>query len=87
MPDSDQDAHTTMTSERRDFVATSAPVMLHVTDAHARLVQVSDVWLETLGYTREEVIGHASDEFLTGQSREYFQQHCLPVFQRSGRVV
>ena len=33
---------------------------------------VSDTWLEKLGYSRNEVIGRHSDEFVTGESRQQF---------------
>src|SRR6202007_2431249 len=47
------------------------PAMLHSIDAEGRLVSVSDLWLSTLGYTREEVIGRPSVDFLTPASREF----------------
>ena len=57
----------------------NAPVMVHLLDSKGRLLMVSDTWLEKLGYSRNEVIGRHSDEFVTGESRHrldntYWQQ-------------
>ena len=44
------------------------PVMMYSVDWNGRLVEVSDTWLNSLGYTREEVIGHQAMEFMTEES-------------------
>lgn len=44
-------------------------VMLHSIDQQVRLISVSDFWLARLGYTRDEVIGRPSTDFLTPGSR------------------
>ena len=61
-----------------------APVMLHSINREGRLVAVSDVWLGTLGYEREEVIGRKSIEFLTEASRRHAVETVLPEFMRTG---
>jgi PAS domain S-box-containing protein len=48
----------------------STPAMLHTIDPEGRLTEVSDHWLERLGYTREEVIGRSIIDFMTDASRE-----------------
>lgn len=62
------------------------PVMLHSTDAQGRLLSVSDRWLESLGYEREEVIGEYAPGFLTEASREYSEAICLPKFFETGHL-
>ncbi len=47
----------------------STPAMLHSIDPQGRLLTVSGQWLDTLGYTREEVIGRPSIDFMTEASR------------------
>ena len=42
----------------------STPAMLHTVDRRGRITNVSDRWLETLGYRREEVLGHVITEFM-----------------------
>ena len=40
------------------------PVMLHSIDARGRLIQVSELWLEKLGYEREQVLGRSLLDFV-----------------------
>jgi diguanylate cyclase (GGDEF)-like protein/PAS domain S-box-containing protein len=68
--------------ERR---AAITPAMLHSIDEKGRLISVSDMWLAKLGYSREEVIGCPSSDFLTPESREYAVREVLPEFFRLGR--
>ena len=63
------------------------PVMLHSIDAEGRLVSVSDTWLAMMGYTREEVIGCRSIEFLTEASRQYARDVVLPQFFATGKTL
>ena len=60
------------------------PTMLHSIDNNGRLINVSDYWLERMGYKREEVIGHKSVEFLTEESRLYAESITLPEFMKTG---
>ncbi len=68
---------------RRLYEAT--PAMLHSIDGKGRLLAVSDIWLSKMGYTREEVIGRPSSDFLTTQSRDYASKVVLPAFFKAGR--
>lgn len=63
----------------------STPAMLHSIDAHGVLLTVSDTWLAKLGYTRDEVIGRSSAEFLSPASHEYARTVVLPRFLATGR--
>ena len=60
------------------------PAMMHSIDSHGRIVAVSDLWLESLRYTRQEVVGRRSTEFLTRESRRYAEEEVLPEFLRTG---
>jgi PAS domain S-box-containing protein len=60
------------------------PIMLHSIDNKGKLVSVSDMWLERLGYTREEVLGRPSTDFLTPESRIYAKEIGLPLFMKEG---
>ena len=48
----------------------ATPAMLHSIDEAGFLVSVSDAWLAKLGYSRDEVLGRRSSDFLTPESRE-----------------
>jgi len=60
------------------------PAMLHSIDENGLLISVSDAWLAKLGYTREEVLGRRTIDFLTPESREYAVKEVLPEFFRTG---
>ncbi len=59
------------------------PVMLHSMDKDGKILDVSNYWLQKLGYSRQEVIGKKFIQFLTSESRSYAQE-ILPEFFRSG---
>ncbi|MFW5820067.1 MAG: PAS domain S-box protein, partial [Bacteroidota bacterium] len=60
------------------------PAIMHSINHEYRLVEVSDFWLETMGYKREEVIGRPSVDFLTPKSREFAIKKALPNFRKKG---
>jgi diguanylate cyclase (GGDEF)-like protein/PAS domain S-box-containing protein len=78
----DDDARLRAELDRRTAIT---PAMLHSIDEKGRLISVSDAWLAKLGYTRDEVIGRPSSEFLTPESRQYAINEVLPEFFRTGR--
>jgi PAS domain S-box-containing protein len=42
----------------------ATPAMLHSVDQHGRITNVSERWLDTLGYRRDEVLGRVITEFM-----------------------
>jgi len=70
--------------ERYRNLYTHTPAMLHSIDREGRLLSVSEQWLKKMGYTREEVLGHRSLEFLTEESRRYATEVILPEFFQTG---
>jgi diguanylate cyclase (GGDEF)-like protein/PAS domain S-box-containing protein len=69
---------------RRLYEAT--PVMMHSIDEKSQIVAVSDLWLEKLGYRRDEVIGHKPMEFMTPESAERLARDVAPAFNETGVV-
>jgi PAS domain S-box-containing protein len=69
---------------RYRMLAEQAPVMMHSIDPSGRICSVSDLWLATLGYQRDEVIGRPSTDFLTEASRNYARDVVLPDYMRTG---
>ena len=65
----------------------NTPAMLYSIDEEGRVTRVSDYWLGTMGYTREEVLGHKSSEFLTEASRIYAVETVLPQFFKTGSCL
>ncbi len=72
--------------ERYRSLYIKAPAALHSIDREFRLIEVSDHWLELLGYERKEVIGRRSVEFLTEDSRRSAEATKLPDFWKTGRA-
>jgi two-component system, cell cycle sensor histidine kinase and response regulator CckA len=70
--------------DRYNLLYKEAPLLLHSTDQTGALVEVSEYWLKTLGYERDEVLGRKATDFYTEESRKYFQDVVLPAFFRDG---
>ncbi|MDI1445039.1 PAS domain S-box protein [Polyangium sp. 6x1] len=68
-----------------DWLFDHLPAMMHSIDAQGRISAVNDRWIEAMGYTRDEVIGRRSTEFLTPDSARYAREVVLPAFFKSGR--
>ncbi|NJN02648.1 MAG: PAS domain S-box protein [Leptolyngbyaceae cyanobacterium RM1_1_2] len=76
-----------VTQERCRLLYQKTPIMLHSTDQEGRLVNVSDYWLQQLGYARHAVIGRNFSEFLTAESQPYAQAGGLPKYFSTGTCV
>ncbi len=72
--------------ERYRLLYQNTPAMIHSIDREGRLVNMSNYWLEQMGYDRSEVIGHKSMEFMTEESRHFAEETILPEFLRTGMV-
>ena len=70
--------------ERYRSLYENTPAMLHSIDRSGRIVAVSDLWLDVLGYKRGEVVGRQSVDFLTDRAKHYAQATALPRFWRMG---
>ncbi|WP_018150872.1 CHASE domain-containing protein [Leeia oryzae] len=79
-------AHTLLQEQENQFrtLYESTPAMMHSIDAQGLIINTSNLWLEKMGYQRDEVINHASSEFLTPASRQYAKDIVLPAFYQSG---
>jgi len=62
----------------------NTPVMLYSLDVEGDLVSVSDYWLETLGYEREEVLRNKVINFLSPKSKAEAEEVYLPQFMQTG---
>ncbi|WP_243374261.1 PAS domain S-box protein [Geotalea sp. SG265] len=70
--------------ERYRRLYNETPVMLHSIDQEGRLVSVSNCWLDTMGYERDEVLGRRTTDFLTEGCRRYAEDIVIPEFLRTG---
>ena len=62
------------------------PVMLHLLDEDGLLRDVNDWWLETLGYTKEEVIGTDPRDFTTLESHQQIDEQLNPTYRKEGQI-
>jgi diguanylate cyclase (GGDEF)-like protein/PAS domain S-box-containing protein len=62
------------------------PAMLHSLDEEGRIMAVSQFWLERLGYSVDEVVGHRATEFLDEPSRRHLLREAWPVLLRTGEI-
>lgn len=71
--------------ERLRKLYQSTPAMLQTIDPQGRLISVSDYWLEKHGYTRDEVIGRHTTDFMEPESAQYARDVVIPFVLQSGR--
>ncbi|MFZ1986068.1 MAG: PAS domain-containing protein [Desulfatitalea sp.] len=62
------------------------PAMLHSIDPQGRLISVSDFWVETMGYGREELLGRPLTDFFTPESKHLAITVGMPQFFEKGFV-
>ncbi|MDP3481572.1 MAG: PAS domain S-box protein [Desulfoprunum sp.] len=62
------------------------PVSYQSLDIDGNFLEVNQAWLETLGYTRDEVIGRSFADFLHPDWVEPFRENC-PRFKALGEVL
>lgn len=70
--------------ERYRTIYHNTPAMLHSINNKGQLVNVSDHWLEVLGYEPGEVIGQQLTRFLTEDSRQYAMDIVAHEFFKTG---
>ena len=81
----DDQAVRALTSRHVNLLIEHLPVMAYSINDQGQIVSVSDVWLERTGYTRGEVVGRPSLDFLCEESRAYARDVVLPEFFRTGQ--
>ncbi|MEJ0048895.1 MAG: PAS domain-containing protein [Rhodospirillales bacterium] len=62
----------------------AAPIPLHALDADMRILDVSEPWLEWLGYTREAVVGRGIVDFMAAPFAAHFHGHAMDVLRETG---
>ena len=62
-----------------------SPLAYQSLDIDGRLLEVNQQWLDSLGYTREEVIGKNFAEFLHPDFRDHFADNFLH-FKEAGEI-
>jgi PAS domain S-box-containing protein len=63
----------------------STPAMLHTIDAEGRITDVSDHWIDKLGYQREDVIGRSILDFFSDESRSQLDGGIKEIIEAGDR--
>ena len=63
----------------------ATPAMLHTIDAEGRITDVSDHWLDKLGYERQDVIGCSILDFLSADSRNQLEDGIRDLIEAGDR--
>ena len=79
------DAAIRESEERFWLLFSETPLPYQSLDADGRLLEVNPTWIETLGYTRDEVIGRWFGDFVAPDNREMFRT-IFGKFKESGAV-
>lgn len=69
--------------EKYRLIFHNMPVMAHMLDAGGLIHDVNPFWLSRTGYTREEVIGKRSYEFMEPASRAYLLEVHIPKLRET----
>jgi len=62
------------------------PLPLHSLDAEGRIEEVTEAWLEMMGYQRNEVIGRPLVTFMAEASAQQFARSDWPLLLQQGRL-
>ncbi|MEA4870906.1 MAG: PAS domain S-box protein [Christensenella sp.] len=75
----------TASEERLKALFDEAPFGYQSLDGAGNFLEINQQWLNLLGYSYDEVIGHWFGDFLLPEEREAFRQR-FPVFQQRGKI-
>lgn len=77
--------HLLASEQRFRSLYTRTPALMHSIDPQGRVVSVSELWLQTLGYEEHEVLGHHTTEFMTPETARFARDVVIPQAKRNGR--
>jgi len=77
--------HLLASEQRFRSLYTRTPALMHSIDPQGRVLSVSELWLQTLGYEEREVLGHHTTEFMTPETARYARDVVIPQAKRNGR--
>lgn len=77
--------HLLASEQRFRSLYTRTPALMHSIDPQGRILNVSGLWLQTLGYEEHEVLGHHTTEFMTPETARYARDVVIPQAKRNGR--
>jgi PAS domain S-box-containing protein len=73
--------------QRQRELYARTPAILHATDAHGILIEVSDRWLDLFGYRRDQVIGRTMKDFYAPGTVHEFAQHLATLLAEPPHTI
>ena len=70
--------------ERFRYLYRNTPIMLHSINKDGKIINVSEFWLNVLGYNRDEVINNYLTNFMSEESKQYAINIIFPLFFKTG---
>ena len=74
------------TENRYAWLFRRLPVIATLLDAEGRLTDVSDEWVNRLGYSRDEILGLSPEDIATPESAKQIREEHLPLIRHTGRL-
>lgn len=71
---------------RVKLITEKAPALMDSVNRNGYIMDVTDYWLEVMGYGRDEVVGRHITEFMTEESKTKALGEDLPVFLETGSL-
>lgn len=84
--DNQLEKHLLESKEKFRLFYEEAPLGYQSLDIDGRFLEVNKAWLDTFGYTKEEVIGKSFGNFLLPQWQSHFKNN-FPRFKAIGEVL
>jgi PAS domain S-box-containing protein len=73
-------------TDRYTWLFRNLPIVASMMDAEGRIIDVSDAWIERLGYDRDELYGSSPMDIATPASARQIREEHMPAFRRTGRL-
>ena len=70
--------------EKFRSIFNSTPIGMYLVDKEGEMIEVNDRWLALTGFTREEMLGQKSVDFLTPESKKQAVEIDFPLFHQRG---
>jgi PAS domain S-box-containing protein len=71
--------------ERFQLLFDKAPLGYQSLDINGCFIEVNQQWLDTLGYSREEIVGKWFGDFLVSEFKDAFRER-FPIFKEKGKI-
>jgi PAS domain S-box-containing protein len=75
-----------MTLDNEISLFHNLPVIAALFDSNGRFLDVSNEWVNRLGYSREEMVGKSPEDIATPDNAETIRKEHLPAFRRTGQL-